>query len=402
MRLGFRRALRDRAVSPTGPGAAGAVRRRRPLGCAPCAHIPPDPCTATSCPGRHPRRSPTRRPWPASTPQVWPATARRDAAGTPRHRRDARCSDLVAPARHPGAGPRRGRLPGPRRGLPVGLHRPDGPRRGVLRGQGLPDRDDRPLAGGGGPGPGRVQWRRAGPGLRGGVPGRAASPCTATTSPTPSSRAALAAGVGRYRDRLPGGGRSARRPGRQAAAIVAEVLVRVTTGVEAHTHEFIATAHEDQKFGLSLTTGAAREAVLAVQRAPRAAPRRRCTRTSARRSSARRASRWPPTGWSASSATSPRTTASRSTELNLGGGMGIAYLSGDDPVAPVAMAEALRVDRRRRVRAARHRGAADRRRARPRDRRARAMITVYEVGTVKPVEYRTGRDAAPTSRSTAG
>src|SRR3954470_842423 len=35
------------------------------------------------------------------------------------------------------------------------------------------------------------------------------------------------------------------------------VLVRVTVGVEAHTHEFIATAHEDQKFGFSLAGGAA-------------------------------------------------------------------------------------------------------------------------------------------------
>ena len=33
--------------------------------------------------------------------------------------------------------------------------------------------------------------------------------------------------------------------------------VRVTVGVEAHTHEFIATAHEDQKFGFSLAGGAA-------------------------------------------------------------------------------------------------------------------------------------------------
>src|SRR5205823_1444765 len=38
---------------------------------------------------------------------------------------------------------------------------------------------------------------------------------------------------------------------------VMEVLVRVTVGVEAHTHEFIATAHEDQKFGFSLATGEA-------------------------------------------------------------------------------------------------------------------------------------------------
>ncbi|MBG6223604.1 diaminopimelate decarboxylase [Arthrobacter sp. CAN_A2] len=32
----------------------------------------------------------------------------------------------------------------------------------------------------------------------------------------------------------------------------ANVMIRLTPGVHAHTHEFIATAHEDQKFGLSL------------------------------------------------------------------------------------------------------------------------------------------------------
>ncbi|MBW0101789.1 diaminopimelate decarboxylase [Pseudonocardia sp. KRD291] len=34
--------------------------------------------------------------------------------------------------------------------------------------------------------------------------------------------------------------------------VVAPVMIRVTVGVEAHTHEFIATAHEDQKFGFSI------------------------------------------------------------------------------------------------------------------------------------------------------
>jgi len=34
--------------------------------------------------------------------------------------------------------------------------------------------------------------------------------------------------------------------------MVQEVLIRLTPGVEAHTHEFISTAHEDQKFGFSL------------------------------------------------------------------------------------------------------------------------------------------------------
>ncbi|MGV0050965.1 diaminopimelate decarboxylase [Mycobacterium colombiense] len=45
------------------------------------------------------------------------------------------------------------------------------------------------------------------------------------------------------------------------AGIVQDVFVRLTVGVEAHTHEFISTAHEDQKFGLSLASGAALDAV---------------------------------------------------------------------------------------------------------------------------------------------
>jgi diaminopimelate decarboxylase len=39
------------------------------------------------------------------------------------------------------------------------------------------------------------------------------------------------------------------------------VLVRVTAGIKAHTHDFISTAHEDQKFGFSLAAGDAEEAV---------------------------------------------------------------------------------------------------------------------------------------------
>lgn len=40
-----------------------------------------------------------------------------------------------------------------------------------------------------------------------------------------------------------------------------KVQIRITVGVEAHTHEFIATAHEDQKFGIPLAGGQAAEAV---------------------------------------------------------------------------------------------------------------------------------------------
>lgn len=48
------------------------------------------------------------------------------------------------------------------------------------------------------------------------------------------------------------------------AGVLQDVLIRVTVGVEAHTHEFISTAHEDQKFGLSLANGAAMAAVRRV------------------------------------------------------------------------------------------------------------------------------------------
>jgi len=45
-----------------------------------------------------------------------------------------------------------------------------------------------------------------------------------------------------------------------ASDVVQKILIRVTPGVEAHTHEFIATAHEDVKFGFSINSGAAAEA----------------------------------------------------------------------------------------------------------------------------------------------
>ncbi len=48
----------------------------------------------------------------------------------------------------------------------------------------------------------------------------------------------------------------------------ARVMIRVTAGVEAHTHEYIATAHEDQKFGFSISSGDALAAVEQAHRAP--------------------------------------------------------------------------------------------------------------------------------------
>jgi Diaminopimelate decarboxylase len=52
------------------------------------------------------------------------------------------------------------------------------------------------------------------------------------------------------------------------AGVVQQVMVRATVGVEAHTHEYIATAHEDQKFGLSASGGAVEEAVRRIAKLP--------------------------------------------------------------------------------------------------------------------------------------
>ena len=45
---------------------------------------------------------------------------------------------------------------------------------------------------------------------------------------------------------------------------VQKVYLRLTPGVDAHTHEFISTAHEDVKFGFSIASGAAAVAVTEV------------------------------------------------------------------------------------------------------------------------------------------
>ncbi|MFJ3501685.1 diaminopimelate decarboxylase [Streptomyces sp. NPDC090135] len=47
-----------------------------------------------------------------------------------------------------------------------------------------------------------------------------------------------------------------------------QVLIRVTPGVEAHTHAHITTGTDDQKFGFSLSTGSAHRAISQVLAAP--------------------------------------------------------------------------------------------------------------------------------------
>ena len=134
----------------------------------------------------------------------------------------------------------------------------------LLRGEVVPLHGRRPLGGRGGPRGRRVHRRRAGRGPAGRASTRAASVCTATTRATPSSsRPWRPASVGSSStpSTRSTGSAAGRRP--RTRGVRPRVMVRVTTGVEAHTHEYIATAHEDQKFGFSIAAGQALDALRA-------------------------------------------------------------------------------------------------------------------------------------------
>jgi diaminopimelate decarboxylase len=167
------------------------------------------------------------------------------------------------------------------------------------------------------------------------------------------------------------------------------VLVRVTVGVEAHTHEFIATAHEDQKFGLSLASGAAREAILRIVAAPELDFRGLHSHIGSQIFDA--------AGFEVAAARlvglmgELHAEGIDVAELNLGGGMGIAYVSDDDPLEVGAMAKAIEsiVDT-----ACTRAGLAVPRLAFEPGRAivGPAGVTVYEVGTVKPVALDHGHE----------
>ncbi len=62
--------------------------------------------------------------------------------------------------------------------------------------------------------------------------------------------------------------RSLREAGIYGPEETGAVMLRLTTGVHAGGHEYISTGHEDQKFGLSVHTGAARAVIDAIIDAP--------------------------------------------------------------------------------------------------------------------------------------
>jgi diaminopimelate decarboxylase len=115
------------------------------------------------------------------------------------------------------------------------------------------------------------------------------------------------------------------------------VMVRVTAGVEAHTHEYIATAHEDQKFGFSITNGDAWEAVKLVQQAEglnllglHSHIGSQIFDSSGFEVAARRVLALHKRVSEELGVTLP--------EMDLGGGFGIAYTTQDDPSDPAQLA----------------------------------------------------------------
>ncbi len=209
--------------------------------------------------------------------------------------------------------------------------------------------------------------------------------------------AAISAGVGRIVvDSLDDIVRIADAAAR--AGVVQNVLVRVTVGVEAHTHEFIATAHEDQKFGLSVSSGAAAEAVRRIVKLPSLSLvglhshiGSQIFDASGFELSAARVVAFAYEVWDEQGI--------EVAEMNLGGGMGIAYVEGDDPLDVSDMAHqigdivgkecaaigiampALAFEPGRAI-------------------VGPGAVTVYEVGTVKPVDL--GHDAVRTYVSVDG
>ena len=170
--------------------------------------------------------------------------------------------------------------------------------------------------------------------------------------------------------------------------VVQKVLLRLTPGIESHTHESIATAHEDVKFGFSIASGAAWSAITQVRtysslelRGFHAHIGSQIFENDSFEISAQRLIELLAKYRDEYSAELP--------ELDLGGGYGIAYLPGENSLDPASTMKDLATVVT--AQCAEHKLAIPRISIEP----GRAivgptMFTLYEVGTVKDVTLENG------------
>jgi diaminopimelate decarboxylase len=186
--------------------------------------------------------------------------------------------------------------------------------------------------------------------------------------------AALAAGVGRIVvDSFDEIGRlAALAAAGEAAGGRTRLVVRVTPGVEAHTHEYVMTGREDSKFGFSVASGAADEAVgalAALGDLPVVGVHAHIGSQIFEFGAYRRALE----------VLAPLVAEHGFTECCVGGGLGVAYVAGEETPAIAEWADAVKE-------AARDAGlpATVRLTAEPgRAIVAAAAVTLYRVGTIK-------------------
>jgi len=170
---------------------------------------------------------------------------------------------------------------------------------------------------------------------------------------------------------------------------VQEILIRLTPGVEAHTHEYISTAHEDVKFGFSIASGAAWRAIKEIEAA----------------SSLKLTGVHVHIGSQIFSDEAFRETASRLIDfmgrfakefhrelldLNLGGGFGVSYIDSDNPITPAEMLSQISevvIQESNKVNISVPRISIEPGRAIV----GPSMTTIYTVGTTKEVELENGQ-----------
>lgn len=168
----------------------------------------------------------------------------------------------------------------------------------------------------------------------------------------------------------------------------AQVMLRLTPGVDASTHEHIATAHEDQKFGLTMTPAPQEDTSVAYQAVHFAAASQHINLLGLHSH----------IGSQIFDSLGFETAATRMLEfiavvdaegiaipeLDIGGGYGIAYTEADEPVGPAVIAQRLAAHMQREL--TRLNIACPRISIEPgRSIAGPAGLTIYTVGTTKTV-----------------